>query len=223
MSTSIRLITALALGAAAGCSGSSGITDTQSRNGVPVPNGSPGVNSEPSISGSPDTDITVGERFSFAPAASDSDGDTLSFTIQNLPGWASFSESTGQLTGEPLSADIGEYSNILISASDGQATVSLSPFSIRVIAPPQSMVLRWTPPSFNVDGSAVTDLEGFMIYYGPSSEDGFTNAVRVENPGASEYVIDDLQPGSYKVIVTSFNEAGVESEISNTVVHQVNP
>jgi hypothetical protein len=37
--------------------------------------------------------------------AADGKGDTLTFSIQNMPSWATFSLTTGQLTGTPAPAD----------------------------------------------------------------------------------------------------------------------
>jgi hypothetical protein len=70
--------------------------------------------------------------YSFRPAASDADGDALTFSIQNMPSWASFSTSTGTLSGTPTSS--GTHSNILIKVSDGKTQASLSAFSINVVA-----------------------------------------------------------------------------------------
>src|SRR5690606_18679553 len=74
---------------------------------------------------------TVGTLYSFTPTASDPDRDTLGFSIENRPSWATFSSSTGRLSGTPTSS--GTFSNIIITVSDGQATASLPPFSITVI------------------------------------------------------------------------------------------
>ena len=46
------------------------------------------------------------------------------YALVNLPGWASFDSSTGQLAGTPTSSSIGTYANIEISVSDGQATAT---------------------------------------------------------------------------------------------------
>ncbi len=63
------------------------------------------------------------------------DGDALTFSIANKPDWASFDAATGLLNGTPPPAAVGTNSDITISVSDGQATVSLAPFSISVEAP----------------------------------------------------------------------------------------
>ena len=78
-------------------------------------------NSPPTIGGSPTTDVNVGQNYSFTPTASDPDNDTLSFTESGLPSWASFDDTTGKISGTPDAGDVGVYSNISITVSDGQA------------------------------------------------------------------------------------------------------
>ncbi|EKE77577.1 tandem-95 repeat protein [Gallaecimonas xiamenensis] len=90
-------------------------------------------NSAPQISGSPATQVAQGASYQFQPQASDADGDSLMFSIQNKPGWASFDTATGSLSGVPGNADVGNYSAIQISVSDGQAQASLPAFSIQVL------------------------------------------------------------------------------------------
>ncbi len=92
----------------------------------------PGSNSAPSITGSPDTSITSGSSYSFEPSASDADGDTLTYSIENKPAWAQFSESTGKLWADAGNATTGTYSDIVISVSDGEDDDSLGAFTITV-------------------------------------------------------------------------------------------
>jgi hypothetical protein len=74
----------------------------------------------------------VGDEYVFLPTASDPDGDTLSFSIQGQPAWAEFDPNTGELTAITAPSDVGTYANIVISASDGEASSSLEPFAIVV-------------------------------------------------------------------------------------------
>ncbi|HEY0684289.1 MAG TPA: putative Ig domain-containing protein [Steroidobacter sp.] len=87
-------------------------------------------NTAPRISGTPVTTATVGTAYSFQPSASDAEGNALGFTIANRPSWATFSTSTGRLSGTPTAT--GTFSNIVISVSDGRLTTSLPAFSIAV-------------------------------------------------------------------------------------------
>lgn len=181
-----------------------------------------GGNTAPSISGNPPTTVTVGDNYTFTPGASDADGDTLTFSIQNAPGWATFNTSTGQLSGRPAEAHIGVYENILIAVSDGQDSASLSPFSITVDqVGTVSTTLTWTPPTENEDGTTLTDLAGYKLYWG-TSPGVYTDSVTINNPGLSSYVVDNLQPGTYEFVATAFNDAGVESAYSNPTTKVLN-
>src|SRR5262249_37178429 len=104
---------------------------------IRVTGGSSGGNRAPVISGTPSQSARTGSLYSFRPTASDADGNTLGFSIQNRPSWATFNTSTGQLSGTPGSANVGTVTNIVISVSDGKATASLPKFQI-VVSPGSS-------------------------------------------------------------------------------------
>lgn len=86
------------------------------------------TNRAPTISGSPATTASVGVAYAFQPSAADADGNSLGFSIANRPSWATFSTSTGRLSGTPTAT--GTFSNIVIRVSDGRVTTSLPAFSI---------------------------------------------------------------------------------------------
>src|SRR6185437_145652 len=125
-------------------------------------------NTAPTISGTAPATATAGTLYSFTPTARDTDGDTLSFSVQNKPAWATFSIATGTLSGTPGAADVGTDSNVVISVSDGYSSASLAPFSINVSQPATSgtATVSWTAPATNTDGSGLTDLAGYHLHYG---------------------------------------------------------
>jgi ELWxxDGT repeat protein len=91
-------------------------------------------NHSPVIKGIPNTVINEDDAYQFLPNASDLDAnDTLSFEIQNQPSWTNFDTSTGALTGTPSNANVGMYTGIVISVSDGTVKRALPPFNIEVI------------------------------------------------------------------------------------------
>ena len=180
------------------------------------------TNNAPTISGSAPSGISVGTQYSFTPEASDPDGDALTFSISNSPSWATFDTSTGRLSGTPTFANIGLYDNIVISASDGIATSSMRAFSIDVTdAAVGSLLVSWLPPTTNEDGSALTDLAGFNIYYG-TTQNQYTNVIRIDNPGIASYLVENLTPNTYYFSATSFNSNGIESDLSDATMGIVN-
>jgi hypothetical protein len=171
-----------------------------------------------SVSGTPATAVVAGQAYSFTPTTTVSSG-TATFSVQNAPTWASFNTTTGALTGTPPLADVGTYSNIIITASDGGTTGSLQPFAITVSAPSAlsgGVSISWTPPTTASDGSTLTDLAGYNIYYG-TSPGALTQKVQVTNIGLTTSVITGLASGTWYFVVTSYTNQGTESVPSNVV------
>ena len=173
------------------------------------------ANRPPVISGTPSTSVMQGTAYSFQPTASDPDGNSLTFSITNRPSWATFSATTGRLTGTPGAGNVGTTSNIVIRVSDGTATTSLAAFSLTVVAVAGgSATLSWNPPTTNTNGTPLTNLAGYRVYWGPSAGN-YTSSVTLSNPGLTSYVVGNLVPGTYYFVVTARNSAGVESSFSN--------
>ena len=89
------------------------------------------VNHTPTIAGSPKTTTNIYDAYQFIPTVSDIDNDTLTFSIKNKPAWTEFNTTTGVLHG--TSTVEGNYTNIIISVSDGIESVSLPSFDIEVL------------------------------------------------------------------------------------------
>jgi hypothetical protein len=173
---------------------------------------SPVGNRAPVISGLAMTAVTVGAAYSFKPTASDADGNTLAYSISNKPSWATFNTATGSLTGTPAAS--GTFSSIIISVSDGTASASLPAFSIVVTPTPGTATLTWVAPTQNTDGSALTDLSGYVIYYG-SSADNLNNNISVSSAAATSHTVNGLTKGAtYYFAISSVNSSGVVSTLS---------
>jgi hypothetical protein len=204
------VVTALAV-ALAGCGGGGGETAT-----APVQNPPPvqtPSNDAPTISGSPAASVAVGQAYTFTPSASDANSDTLTFSIANKPSWATFTASTGQLTGTPAAGDVASYSNIIISVSDGKAaSVALPAFSIAVnqISTGSAMV-SWTPPTTNTDGTAVS-LTGYRVYYGTSAT-ALTQSIQA-GVNVTSQLVSNLSPATWYFVVRAINSTGTESDDS---------
>jgi hypothetical protein len=181
------------------------------------------ANRPPSISGNPPTSARVGSGYSFRPTASDPDGQKLAFSIANRPAWAGFDTATGQLSGTPAQEHAGSYSNIVITASDGQLTAALPAFSVTVTQPTTdgSATLSWQPPTSRTDGSTLTNLAGYRIHYG-TSPGNFTQRITISNAGVTSAVIEGLSPGTWYFAATAFDSAGVESDYSNVGSKTIN-
>lgn len=177
---------------------------------------SPG-NSAPLISGSPVTSVVAGQAYDFRPGASDPDGDTLSFSVSSLPGWASFDTASGRLWGTPDVGDVGTYADIVVSVSDGQAVRSLTAFAIDVTqVATGSATLSWQAPTQNDDGSPLIDLAGYRVYWRNSSG-SISQTADLKNAGITSYVVEGLSPGTWYFALSAFNASGVEGQRSDEV------
>lgn len=85
-----------------------------------------------------------------------------------------------------------------------------------------SVTLNWQPPTQNADGSPLLDLAGYNIYVGTDSNNYDYREIRLDNPGLTAYVVDNLQPGTYFFAATAFNSSGVESALSGEIVRTLN-
>jgi hypothetical protein len=174
------------------------------------------TNRAPTISGTPLTSVSVGQAYAFQAKGYDADGNTLTYSITGKPAWASFNTATGLLYGTPGATTVGTYSNILIKVSDGKVTASLPVFSITVkqaTTTTASVHLSWQPPTTNTDGTALTDLAGYRVYYGTSPTTR-TKIANVASPGVASHLIENLGTGTWYFTVTAYNTSGLESEDS---------
>ena len=85
-----------------------------------------------------------------------------------------------------------------------------------VVKASATIVLNWTAPTTNMDGSQLTDLQGYKVYYGSGSPCNFTNTINIGNVTPPSYTLS-LPNGTYCVAVTAYDAAGYESDYSNTV------
>jgi hypothetical protein len=172
------------------------------------------ANRAPVISGTPSTTATVGQAWSFAPTASDPDGNTLTFSASNLPAWLTINATTGAVTGTPAAANVGTASNIVITVNDGRTSVSLAAFSITVTSVGNGTAeLQWSAPSQNTDGTPLSDLAGFRVVYG-RSQAALDQQVEIRNASVSTYTLQNLASGTWYFAVAAFTGSGAESDLS---------
>jgi len=186
--------------------------------------GSTTTNSAPVISGAPAASVVVNNGYMFQPGAADADGDPLTFSISNKPRWAVFNNSTGRLSGTPVNADAGTYSNIVVAVSDGTATAALPAFSIRVdtaTGTTGSFSLHWNAPVARADGTplSLADIDGYRIYYG-SSPGAYKQSVNIADGRALTATVNNIPAGAYYVVMTTYDVKGLESGYSGEITKQ---
>lgn len=176
-------------------------------------------NKSPTISGTPDGTVLESSFYDFVPDANDPDGDSLTFTVTNKPAWADFDPTTGALYGAPTEADVGRYDSIGIAVSDGKTSASMPAFTIDVTSIALgSVTLAWQPPTENTDGTQLTDLAGYRIYYGVDPQN-LSDVIELANSSVTSYVVDNLTPDTWYFAASAYNTSGVESHLSSPAMH----
>lgn len=197
------------------------------------------VNSAPTISGTPPSAVETDQVYSFSPVASDPDGDALTFSIVNRPPWATFNTSTGRLSGTPTATSVGEYVEISISVSDGNAQAALAPFSIIVdqanrapsisgsplTAAREGQLYEFLPTAADVDGDALS----FSIANKPSwaSFNAATGALRgtpgTGTAGTYSGITIRVSDGMASVSLPSFSVAVQQVSLGSATLSWIAP
>jgi len=95
----------------------------------------------------------------------------------------------------------------LVACGGGGAT---QPASVAV-------TISWSVPSFNIDGSPLTDVAGYRVYYGTEPRNWAANWVLVTGGSVTGTTINGLTPGTYYFAVATVNSKGFESSPTGVV------
>ncbi|TRX54457.1 FG-GAP-like repeat-containing protein [Thalassomonas sp. M1454] len=162
------------------------------------------LNTPPQIEKTSNFSLLEHSDFYFTPSASDPDNDKLTFTIENIPNWATFNTTDGSLSGTPTSDDSGVYENIKITVTDGQDNAFIE-FSIEII------------DTVSIQGALISDYN--------------ISATIFMDLNANQH-IDSNEPqtrsdsnGEYKLIINAslferFYSTPIRAYINNEVQHQ---
>ena len=82
----------------------------------------------------------------------------------------------------------------------------------------KSITLSWNPPTQNSDGTSISNLAGYTLHYGTSSED-YTGSIEITNPMTTSYVVSgsSFPPGTYYFAISAYNAQQVSSSLSGEV------
>ncbi len=215
------LLPAFALAICNGCGGGGG-SDAGAQGGSPAPAPAPTSNNRaPTISGAAAAFAQIDMPYEFQPAATDPDGDTLTFSAENLPPWVSFDSGTGRLSGTPTSDDVGEYESITISVADAAHQTTTSPFTIIVSGTGVIVAtLQWEKPTSRVDGAPLEDLAGYRIVYGREPSD-LDRSVFVDGADRTSYDFESLSPGIWYFAVIGVSASGLEGPATTPAMKSI--
>jgi hypothetical protein len=214
-SSSRLLVVWLLLAILAGCSGSSG---TSGSGDVTDP-GEPLPPPEQTPPGDGDADTPPSVTFTSSDDAVPSgDSTTLTWSSQYADSCAA---SGGWSGNRPIqgSASVGPLNDAttftLTCSGPGGSSVAMLSVSVEGV-----VSLAWQPPGENEDGSPLTDLSGYRIYYGSFSR-SYNDTITVNDAAATQWEMQ-LSSGEYYIAMTAFDTAGNESAYSNEIVRSVN-
>lgn len=74
--------------------------------------------------------------------------------------------------------------------------------------------LSWDAPTTNADGTPLTDLAGYKVYYGIASGNYSQN---INAGNVTTYTVSGLNDGTYYFVVTAYDTSNNESGHSNEV------
>jgi hypothetical protein len=140
-----------------------GLTNQQSFTISVVGGGSP-----PTFTSSPAASGTVGTEYRYDVAATDPDGDAMTFAASVLPAWLTLTDNlngTATLVGTPTDAELGDH-EVVLDVTDANGLTAQQPFTVSVAAAATVPVFGSTPVTGVEAGSAyeyaivVTDPEG---------------------------------------------------------------
>lgn len=130
------------------------------------------------------------------------------------PGWGLALRKT--LVG--LGALIAVASSLLPGCIDPGPAPGAAPHSLSGTS--RAATLSWDAPISNTNGTPLTDLIGYRIYYG-SSPGELVQTIRIGSIGMQTYVIDDLEPGTWYFAVRAVAANGAESTLSDIAVKTI--
>jgi Putative Ig domain len=201
-----------------GCSKNSSDGTASPANPDP-PNSVSSTSTPLALTGTPAGSVVAGSSYSFQPSVSQSGG-SVTFSITGQPSWATFSDSTGELTGTPTESAVGTSATVTITANNGSSTASVGPFTITVVAATTDnqggLTLSWMPPDESTAGGPVPELAGYYIYYGKSA-DALTQSIMVYGGETTSYVIANLPSGTYYFSVSTLSAQGIQGPQSDVV------
>lgn len=219
-SHSVQILMLAVSAALAGCSGSSGASSGAD---AAAPPGEPPANSpaDPPSGRDPGDDPNAEPEVSLTandPVVAAGDTVTLTWSSRNATactasgGWSGARATSGSAVVGPLA----QSTTFSLSCS-GTGGNALAMLAVDVFG---NVTLQWDPPTENVDGSPLTDLASYRIYYGEFSGT-YTSEIAVEDPADTEHELL-LPSGSYYFAMTALDTDGNESGYSNEVLKIVN-
>lgn len=165
-----------------------------------------GVAAEPTVQlGAEQQAVPAGSTATLSWRSTDAD------TCTAGGGWSGERPRSGTETVGPID---GSTTFSLSCSGTGGSAVAMISVSIS-----DTVSLNWQAPTQNTDGTALTDLSGYRIYYGLRSG-AYTDSVLVGAAATTSHALQ-LESGEYYFAMTALDADGNESGYSNEVIKLV--
>jgi hypothetical protein len=110
---------------------------------------------------------------------------------------------------------------ITITAEDTLGVISNKSIMVnRESGQTGSTTLSWVAPTTRTDGSPLTNLAGYKIFYGRMSGT-YDHQININNPGISTYVVENLVSGDWYFALAAYDSQGIDSDRSNEVLREI--
>jgi hypothetical protein len=193
-----------------GSGGNPGIGDKVSTAGVSL------AITQPTSAGqmeTPDESVTL------AGTASSNTG-IVSVEWTNDRGGQGNASGTSSWTTGSVALELGN-NEITVTATDGSGATATRTIVIkRETNGTGSVTLSWQAPTTREDGTPLTNLAGYYIRYGRMSG-VYDFEIKIDNPGITTYVVENLNPGTWYFVISSYDTDGIESEYSEEISVEV--
>jgi len=126
-------------------------------------------------------------------------------------GWLGSRDTAGSQQVGPI-----ESSATFSLSCTGPGGTTLEMVSVSALG---ELSIRWVAPEENVDGTPLTDLRSYRIYYGGQSRD-YTHTVDVVDPSATSHAFS-APSGDYYLTMTALDADGNESAYANEIMRSV--
>ena len=146
----------------------------------------------------------------------------ITVTLPGAPTYTTtFSSSTtySRVVTLKFRADSAATLRVTYAMTGGTGTINLqaaalSQATVTTQTTTGSTTLSWQPPALNADGSTLTDLSAFKVYWG-TTPGSYSKSTQISNAAARSYTVAGLTKGTWYFVVTALNAQGIESPYSN--------
>ena len=171
----------------------------------------------------------VGSSYTFNVAATTTER-TLTYYIG---GWNATGRVTVSMSGAPtytstvsstttfskvitikFRADAATTLRVNYTLMSGSGTIRMQAAALSQAAPNGAATLTWQPPTLNTDGSTLTDLTAFKVYWS-TTQGTYSQTLSTKISSAYRtHTVSGLPRGTWYFVVTALNSQGIESPYS---------